>query len=196
MSIEKMERIWDPATAIEEIKKGHGIVSFEKRAVIAAAPEGDEDGARSSGPSPRTCSPTSASPPSPPAPARNGQGTPSTTARRGRRAGPRSSTRSRASGAPGTARSLRCPTTRRGFCSPWRRSHTSWRASGSWGPQADSENPPGRAGGQAGGAIGLPRQKPPVEPFVLTKLDGLHIAAYEALMAIAQPPLKATRASR
>lgn len=45
MSIEKMERIWDPATAIEEIKKGHGIVSFEKRAVIAAAPEGDEDGA-------------------------------------------------------------------------------------------------------------------------------------------------------
>ena len=27
-------------------------------------------------------------------------------------------------------------------------------------------------------------------------LDGLHIAAYEALMAIAQPPLKATRASR
>ena len=30
----------------------------------------------------------------------------------------------------------------------------------------------------------------------LTGLDGLHIAAYEALMAIAQPPLKATRASR
>ena len=29
-----------------------------------------------------------------------------------------------------------------------------------------------------------------------TGLDGLHIAAYEALMAIAQPPLKATRASR
>lgn len=43
MSIEKMERIWDPATAIEEIRKGHGIVSFEKRAVIAAASEGDED---------------------------------------------------------------------------------------------------------------------------------------------------------
>ena len=43
MSIEKMERIWDPATAIEEIRNGHGIVSFEKRAVIAAASEGDED---------------------------------------------------------------------------------------------------------------------------------------------------------
>lgn len=43
MSIEKMERIWDPATAIEEIREGHGIVSFEKRAVITAASEGDED---------------------------------------------------------------------------------------------------------------------------------------------------------
>ncbi len=30
----------------------------------------------------------------------------------------------------------------------------------------------------------------------VTGLDGLHIAAYEALTAIAQPPLKATRAPR
>ena len=45
MSIEKMERIWDPATAIEEIREGHGIVSFEKRVVIAADCEGYEDGA-------------------------------------------------------------------------------------------------------------------------------------------------------
>ena len=45
MSIEKMERICNPATAIEEIRTGHGIVSFEKRVVIAADCEGYEDGA-------------------------------------------------------------------------------------------------------------------------------------------------------
>lgn len=45
MSIQKMERICNPATAIEEIRTGHGIVSFEKRVVIAADCEGYEDGA-------------------------------------------------------------------------------------------------------------------------------------------------------